>query len=179
MAALTLAAGLGCGLIAGVFFAFSAFVMTALARLPPAQGIAAMQSISVVVINPVFGVAFFGTAAACVLLAVVSLLAWSQPGAVYVLAGSLLSARHDRGDDGVQRAPERRAGGGGFRQRRWRAPLGRLCHELDGVEPRTNCRRPHRVGVAHDRILPTARRGHAVIARCLRKDMGAIYHACG
>jgi len=43
---LTLVSALGCGLIAGVFFAFSAFVMKALARLPPAQGIAAMQSIN-------------------------------------------------------------------------------------------------------------------------------------
>src|SRR5206468_8077903 len=41
---LTLISALGCGLIAGVFFVFSAFVMKALARLPPAQGIAAMQS---------------------------------------------------------------------------------------------------------------------------------------
>ena len=88
--ALTLGAALGCGLMAGVFFAFSAFVMTALARLPPGQGIAAMQSINVVVINPVFGVAFFGTAAACVLLAVSALLGWRRPGAVYVLVGSLL-----------------------------------------------------------------------------------------
>ena len=51
---LTLFSALGCGLIAGVFFAFSAFVMKALARIPPAQGIAAMQSINVVVINPGF-----------------------------------------------------------------------------------------------------------------------------
>ncbi len=43
--ALTFVSALGCGLMAGVFFAFSAFVMHALARLPPAQGIAAMQSI--------------------------------------------------------------------------------------------------------------------------------------
>ena len=41
---LTLSSALGCGLIAGVFFAFSAFVMRALARLEPAQGMAAMQS---------------------------------------------------------------------------------------------------------------------------------------
>jgi hypothetical protein len=34
-------------LIAGVFFAFSTFVMKALVRLPPAQGIAAMQAINV------------------------------------------------------------------------------------------------------------------------------------
>ncbi|MGH7268109.1 MAG: DUF1772 domain-containing protein [Candidatus Rokuibacteriota bacterium] len=76
--------------MAGVFFAFSAFVMKALARLPAAQGIAAMQTINVAVINPWFLVAFFGTAAACVLLAVSSLLMWHKPGAVYLLVGSLL-----------------------------------------------------------------------------------------
>ncbi len=42
--ALTLFAALGCWLIAGVFFAFSTFVMKALARLPSDEGIAAMQS---------------------------------------------------------------------------------------------------------------------------------------
>src|SRR5205823_10851570 len=36
--ALTIFSTLGCGLIAGVFFAFSAFVMNALARLPPSAG---------------------------------------------------------------------------------------------------------------------------------------------
>lgn len=36
---LKLFSALGCGLIAGVFFAFSSFVMSALARLQPAQGI--------------------------------------------------------------------------------------------------------------------------------------------
>lgn len=87
---LTLAAALGCGLIAGAFFAFSTFVMKALARLPPAQGIAAMQSINVAVINPWFLGPFLGTAAACAFLAVSSLLAWQRPGAVSLLAGSLL-----------------------------------------------------------------------------------------
>jgi uncharacterized membrane protein len=33
LVALTLVSALGCGLVAGVFFAFSAFVMNALARL--------------------------------------------------------------------------------------------------------------------------------------------------
>lgn len=87
---LTLCAALGCGLMAGVFFAFSAFVMPALARLPPAQGIAAMQSINVAAITPVFMVTLFGTAAACVPLAAYSLTRWQEPGAVYLLAGSLL-----------------------------------------------------------------------------------------
>jgi uncharacterized membrane protein len=59
---------LGCGLMAGLFFAFSVSVMKALARLPSGAGMAAMQSINVAIINPVFLAAFFGTAAACVFL---------------------------------------------------------------------------------------------------------------
>ena len=88
--ALKLFSVLGCGLIAGVFFAFSSFVMSALARLQPTQGIAAMQSINITVINPLFMAAFLGTAAACIFLAISSLLKWHQPGAPYLLLGSLL-----------------------------------------------------------------------------------------
>jgi uncharacterized membrane protein len=88
--ALTLVSAIGCGLVGGAFFAFSTFVMNALARLPAAQGIAAMQLINVTVINPLCGAVFLGTAAACVLLAVSSLLRWREPGAAYILAGSLL-----------------------------------------------------------------------------------------
>ena len=88
--ALKVFAALGCGLVAGVFFAFSTFVMLALARLQPPQGIAAMQSINITAINPLFMTAIFGTAAACIYLAISSLLKWHQPGAVYLLVGSLL-----------------------------------------------------------------------------------------
>jgi uncharacterized membrane protein len=87
---LTFLAALGSGVTAGVFFAFSAFVMTALGRLPPGQGIAAMQSINVAVINPWFFAAFFGTAAVCAVLAIAALFRWSEPGAFLLLAGSLL-----------------------------------------------------------------------------------------
>jgi len=87
---LTLISALGCGLMAGFFFAFSVSVMKALGRLPPAQGIAAMQSINVVVINPVFLIAFFGTAVACVAVAISALTTWHKPGAAYLLAGGLL-----------------------------------------------------------------------------------------
>lgn len=87
---LTLLSALGCGLVGGVFFAFSAFVMKALARLPPAQGIAAMQSINVAVLNPWFMSPFFGTAAACVLLLVSSLLRWGDSDAIFWLIGSVL-----------------------------------------------------------------------------------------
>ncbi len=71
--ALTFVAAIGCGLVAGIFFAFSTFVMKALARIPSAGGIAAMQAINVVVINPWFMGAFFGTALACLVLVVSSL----------------------------------------------------------------------------------------------------------
>lgn len=62
---LTFVSALGCGLVSGIFFAFSTFIMRALARLPPAEGIAAMQSINVAVINRWFFAAFFGTAVCC------------------------------------------------------------------------------------------------------------------
>lgn len=87
---LKLLATLGCGLIAGVFFAFSTFVMKALAQQPPAQGITTMQAINITVINPWFMVAFLGTGVACLVLVIVSLFQWQQPGASLLLAGSLL-----------------------------------------------------------------------------------------
>lgn len=87
---LILLAALGSSLIAGVFFAFSSFVMKALARIPQAEGMAAMQSINVAVLNPVFLSVFVGTAALCVIAIVFSWLRWNQPGAVYLLAGGLL-----------------------------------------------------------------------------------------
>ena len=76
--------------MAGTFFAFSTFVMRALARLPPAQGIAAMQSINIVVINPLFMAGFIGTAAVSVALAAASLVRWGDSAEAYALAGSLL-----------------------------------------------------------------------------------------
>ena len=64
--------------------------MKALAALPPASGVAAMQSINVAVLNPWFLGAFLGTAATCMLLTVSSILRWHKPDAAYLLAGSAL-----------------------------------------------------------------------------------------
>jgi uncharacterized membrane protein len=66
---LSLATTLGCGVVGGVFFAFSTFVMRALARSPAAEGMRAMQQINITVLNPWFLGAFLGTAAASLLLA--------------------------------------------------------------------------------------------------------------
>lgn len=67
---LRLVAGVGCGLVTGVLFAFSAGVMTALGRLPAGRGAAAMQAINVAIQNPLFLAVFAGTALASVGLVV-------------------------------------------------------------------------------------------------------------
>jgi uncharacterized membrane protein len=90
MSGLILAAALGAGLVAGIFFAFSAFIMAALKRLPPEGGISAMQSINVTVLNPVFFFVFFGTAVAALILAIAAFTGWSPSRSPYLLAGALL-----------------------------------------------------------------------------------------
>jgi len=85
-----LLAALGCGLIAGVFFAFSTFVMKALERVAPSCGMAAMQSINVVVLNPVFLGAFVGTALVCLGAVALAFMHWERSGAIFLLAGGLL-----------------------------------------------------------------------------------------
>jgi len=86
---ITFLALLGCGLMAGLFFVFSVAVMKAFARLPSAEGIAAMQSINVAIINPIFLSVFFGTAVACALVIIHSLLQWPEPGVIYLIIGSV------------------------------------------------------------------------------------------
>ena len=80
---------LGSALIAGVFFAFSSFVMKALARVPSHEGISAMQSINVVVLNPSFLGVFMGTTAISVLVAVLAFRNWGSPWASYFLTGAI------------------------------------------------------------------------------------------
>jgi uncharacterized membrane protein len=87
---MTLIAALTCGLMAGLYFAFSVAVMGALQRIRPQEGIAAMQSINAVILNPLFGLAFGGSAVASTVLAASSLFRWDETGAGYLLAGGVL-----------------------------------------------------------------------------------------
>lgn len=87
--ALILVAALGSGLVAGVFYAFSGFVMRALDRLVAAEGIRAMQSINREAPTFWLMAALLGTAALCVVLAVDSLRRLDAPGAGWILAGAL------------------------------------------------------------------------------------------
>lgn len=77
MSALLTAFAIGAVLVAGIFYAFSTFVMSALSRLEPGEGVRAMQAINVVVLNPWFLGAFLGTG----LLALAAVAAtWTDAG---------------------------------------------------------------------------------------------------
>lgn len=81
---------IGCGLIAGLYFAFSTFVMTALGRLAPGHGAAAMISINETILRSLFMPLFFGTTIAGAALAALALLRWGERGAALMLAGGLI-----------------------------------------------------------------------------------------
>jgi uncharacterized membrane protein len=88
--ALRISTALACGLMGGLFFIFSNTIMSALARIQPAEGIAAMQSINRVILNPLFLTIFLATPAACALVILTSLWRWSESGAALLIVGSAL-----------------------------------------------------------------------------------------
>ena len=86
----TLVAAIGSGLTAGLFFIFSTTVMRALDKLPMPQGMAAMNSINVTIINPLFLALFFGTAVLCIALIVLALAKWSGGPSAWLIAGGVI-----------------------------------------------------------------------------------------
>lgn len=87
LSALAIASSVTSALVGGVFFAFSVFVMRALATLPAAQGVQAMQRINITVINALFLGAFFGAA---LLLCAAAFAAQDEPSSFAWLLTSLL-----------------------------------------------------------------------------------------
>jgi uncharacterized membrane protein len=79
----------GAGLITGLLFAFSNFVMRALADLPNDKGMFAMQRVNERILNPVFLVLFSGTPVLCALIAFRSAQQLDTPGSLYLLIGAL------------------------------------------------------------------------------------------
>lgn len=59
---------IGSGLVAGMFFAFSNFIMKAFSKVSHSNGMAAMQEINKTVLNPWFFLFFLGTALSSVVL---------------------------------------------------------------------------------------------------------------
>jgi uncharacterized membrane protein len=80
----------GSGLVTGLLFAFSNFVMRALQDLPTEHGMFAMQRINKTIINPIFLIFFMGTPLLCLIIGVLSALELSAPGCAFFLAGAVV-----------------------------------------------------------------------------------------
>jgi uncharacterized membrane protein len=87
---LILVSAFSSAMVAGIFYAFSSFVMPALARIQNSEGIHAMNSINVTVITPSFMLLFMGSAVLGIVLGGWSLLSISQLDSQLVLLASLL-----------------------------------------------------------------------------------------
>ena len=139
----------GCGLMAGVFFAFSVAVMPGLRRLAPSDGIAAMQAINRSILNPVFMVVFVGTALVAAALAVSTAWTWDEGDAGLRLAAGLTYLLGGVRPDGcVSRPPQRcprstRPGGRGVRRQ-----VAEVPRRVGAVEP---CAR-HRLAGGDDLV---------------------------
>src|SRR6185369_318618 len=81
---------IGCGLLAGLYFAFSAFIMTALGRIAQTSGIMAMNAINVVIVQSLFMPLFIGTTLSSLALAVAAIIRWGEAGASAMLVGGIL-----------------------------------------------------------------------------------------
>jgi uncharacterized membrane protein len=81
---------IGCGLLAGIYFAFSTFIMTALERVGPAQGIAAMNAINIEIVKSLFMPFFLGSTLTSAALVVIAVLRWNDEGAAAMLAGGVI-----------------------------------------------------------------------------------------
>jgi uncharacterized membrane protein len=81
---------IGAGLIAGVFFAFSTFIMAALGRSGPAHGIVAMNSINTTILQSLFMPVFYGTTLTSLALAVMAIARWDGSRSMAVLAAAIL-----------------------------------------------------------------------------------------
>lgn len=78
------------GVVAGVWFAFSAFVLQGFDRAPARDAVVAMQGINRAAVTPAFMLVLFGTAALCVAVAVWGGLHWSDTrGKLAAAAGAL------------------------------------------------------------------------------------------
>jgi len=86
---LIVAAIAGAGMVTGLLFAFSNFIMRALAELPSEHGTFAMQQINEKIINPLFLLFFMGTPLLCLIIATYSLFHMNDPQGVLLLIGSI------------------------------------------------------------------------------------------
>jgi uncharacterized membrane protein len=88
--ALLWTSAMGCGLMAGVYFAFSAFIMTSLGRIAPAAGMAAMNATIVDIVKSPFIPVFMLTTLTAASLTVLGVMRWGQPGSALMVTGGVI-----------------------------------------------------------------------------------------
>jgi uncharacterized membrane protein len=81
---------IGCGLLAGIYFGFSTFIMTALGRIEQVQGVSAMNSINSTILGSLFMPFFYGTTLVSFILVILGLRRQGAPGAIAMIAGGLI-----------------------------------------------------------------------------------------
>jgi len=84
------AAALSSGLIAGVYFAFSGFIMKAFGRLETAQSVAAMNAINEVILRSLFMPVFFASSIVALLLIMAAFVSWDEAGAGLALIAGMV-----------------------------------------------------------------------------------------
>ncbi|HEX3540864.1 MAG TPA: anthrone oxygenase family protein [Acidimicrobiales bacterium] len=87
---ITIATAVGAGVVGGVLFAFSTFVMPALRSLPDSQGMSAMQAINRFAPTALFMAVLFGTAIVAIVLGVSAVAHLDDTAAWWRLAGCVL-----------------------------------------------------------------------------------------
>lgn len=75
---------IGTGVMGGIYFAFSVFIMEAFRSVP--EGAPAMQAINTTILRTAFMPLFFGTTLASVACAAAVMMDWQSPGAAFTLA---------------------------------------------------------------------------------------------
>lgn len=78
---------IGCGLIAGLYFAFSTFILQAFDRLGPERAAEAMNAINLRIQRSLFMPLFLGTTLTGLALAVIGVVHPGEPGGAAMLAG--------------------------------------------------------------------------------------------
>jgi len=83
-------AAISSGLMAGVYFAFSAFIMQAFGKIDAAQAITAMNSINKVILRSLFIPIFFGSTIVSLVLIIFVFVHWGKPGAELIFLAGLI-----------------------------------------------------------------------------------------
>ena len=84
------AAALSSAIMAGVYFAFSGFIMQSFNKLSASQAVAAMNVINVIIVRSVFMPLFFGSTMVTLFLIIAGIFYWAETGAGLMMVAGLV-----------------------------------------------------------------------------------------